>query len=168
MRPAWTSLRAAAAAALLGAAACDGGGGLASDDGCGPASGRVAQVIDGDTIGLESGERVRYLMVDTPENTTDVECYGPEAAQFNADLVDGAEVELTYDEECADDYQRLLAYVSVREREINALLVERGFGCAQYIPPNGADRRDEFESLQSQARAADRGLWGVCPENPCN
>jgi micrococcal nuclease len=170
MRRAWTSLRAGAAAALVSAVACDGGGagGLASDDGCGPASGRVAQVIDGDTIQLESGERVRYLMVDTPESTTDVECYGPEAARFNAELVEGTDVELTYDEECADDYQRLLAYVAVREREINALLVERGFGCALYIPPNGEDRRDEFESLQSQARAADRGLWGACPENPCN
>jgi len=169
----------AAAAALIAAAGCsaggeggddgedDGGGGDTSGR-CGPSGGRVEQVIDGDTIHLDSGERIRYLLVDTPENTSEVECYGPESTQFNADLVDGADVELSYDQECEDDYDRLLAYVTVGEREINSILVERGFGCALYIPPNGEDRREEFESLESRARAENRGLWGVCPENPCN
>jgi micrococcal nuclease len=126
------------------------------------------RAIDGDTIQLESGERIRYLLVDAPENTTEVECFGPEATRFNADLVEGAEVQLDYDQECTDDYDRLLAYVSVGEREVNSLLVERGFGCALYIPPNGADRREEFEDLQDRARAESRGLWGACQENPCN
>jgi micrococcal nuclease len=189
MRPAGVALR-AALAALIAAAGCsqggtddrgddevgDGDGGDDSDDGpsggnadCGPGgSGTVAQAIDGDTIELSSGERIRYLLVDTPESTTDVECYGPEAAQFNADLVEGEEVSLSYDQECVDDYGRVLAYVSLGDREVNSLLVERGFGCALYIPPNGQDRRDEFESLQAAARADGRGLWGACPENPCN
>ncbi len=187
MRAARVVFRGAAAVALIAAAGCAAGGtddsDGAGDDGadddstdgggggadCGPGSrGVVTQVIDGDTIELESGERIRYLLVDTPENTTDVECYGPEATQFNADLVAGEEVELSYDQECADDYGRVLAYVAVGDREINSLLVERGFGCALYIPPNGEERRDEFESLQARARADSRGLWGACPENPCN
>ena len=29
-------------------------------------------------------------------------------------------------------------------------------------------RREEFEGLQAQARAENRGLWAACPENPCN
>lgn len=144
-------------------AACNGGG---SD--CGPTSGRVARVIDGDTIELESGEAIRYLMVDTPENTTSVECYGPEAAAFNADLVEGKDVEIEYDAECEDRYDRLLAYVRVDGREVNSLLVERGFGCVLYIPPNGTDREAEFDALEETARAESRGLWGACPENPCN
>jgi len=183
MRAARVVLRAAVAAALIAAAGCAAGGtdddaddaaddGSADDGGgadCGPGSrGVVTQVIDGDTIELASGERLRYLLVDTPENTSEVECYGPEATQFNADLVEGEEVELSYDQECADDYGRVLAYVSIGDREINSLLVERGFGCALYIPPNGEERRDEFESLQARARADSRGLWGACPENPCN
>jgi micrococcal nuclease len=144
----------------------EGGGG--GNPGCGPARGTVVQVIDGDTIQLDSGDRIRYLLVDTPENTSEVECYGPESTRFNSELVEGADVELTYDQECADDYDRLLAYVTVQGREINSLLVERGFACALYIPPNGEDRRDEFETLESRARAESRGLWGACPENPCN
>ncbi len=143
-----------------------------SDDGssgrCGPSRATVDFVIDGDTVELDSGERIRYLLVDTPENTTEVECFGPEATRFNQELVEGAEVELSYDEECEDNFQRVLAYVTVQDREVNSLLVERGFGCALYIPPNGADRRDEFEALEDRARDENRGLWGACPENPCN
>ncbi len=189
MRLARVALRAALAAALLTAAGCaaggtddgeddDGADGADddSDDGddgssntsCGPESGTVVQVIDGDTVELESGARIRYLLVDTPENTTDVECYGPESTQFNRDVVEGEDVALSYEEECADDYGRVLAFVSVGDREINSLLVERGFGCALYIPPNGEERRDDFESLEARARADSRGLWGACPENPCN
>jgi micrococcal nuclease len=173
MRRAAAVLRAGVAAAVIAAAGCaadDGGGGSGAivNGRCGPSGGRVERVVDGDTIALESGERIRYLLVDTPENTTEVECFGPEATRFNADLVEGADVDLAYDEECEDDYGRLLAYVTVQDREVNSLLVERGFGCALFIPPNGADRREEFESLEAQARAAGRGLWGTCPENPCN
>ena len=57
-----------------------------SEDRCGPAKGVVARVVDGDTIELESGERIRYLMVDTPETFGGEECYGAEAKQFNTDL----------------------------------------------------------------------------------
>jgi len=145
------------------AAACSGGGSE-----CGSTSGTVARVIDGDTIELESGETIRYLMVDTPENTSSVECYGPEATAFNADLVEGKDVDIEYDTECTDRYDRLLAYVSVDGREVNSLLVERGFGCVLYIPPNGTDREEEFDALEATARSDSRGLWGACPENPCN
>lgn len=157
-----SALVASAGLAAL-AAACSPGG---SD--CGPTSGTVARVIDGDTIELESGEAIRYLMVDTPENTSSVECYGPEAAAFNADLVEGKDVEIEYDEECTDRYDRLLAWVSVDGREVNSLLVERGFGCVLFIPPSGADREEEFDALEATARSESRGLWGACPENPCN
>ena len=152
------------AAMLVTAAGCSG-----SEDGrCGPSSGTVARVVDGDTIELESGEKIRYLMVDTPESTTEVECYGPEAKEFNASLVEGKEIELTYDVDCTDRFDRTLAYVTVGDREVNALLVERGFACMLYIPPNGEDRADEFESLEAVAEAENRGLWGACEENPCN
>lgn len=157
MRSALAALVAVAATA----GACSGG------SECGPTSGTVSRVIDGDTIELEGGDTIRYLMVDTPENTSTVECYGPEATAFNADLVEGKDVEIEYDTECTDRYDRLLGYVSVDGREVNSLLVERGFGCVLYIPPNGADRADEFDALEETARAESRGLWGACPENPC-
>lgn len=135
---------------------------------CGPEAGVVARVIDGDTIVLESGETIRYLMVDTPETTSEVECFGADARSFNTDAVGGKAISLRYDVECTDRFDRLLAYVSVDGQEINRLLVERGYGCVLRIAPNGAARADEFEMLEFRARAEGRGLWSACPEpRPC-
>ncbi len=153
-------------AALPLAASCTSGA-----DRCGPSEGVVSHVRDGDTIELESGEVIRYLMVDTPEvahNSSEVsECFGDEAKQFNEDLVAGQTITLEYDTECTDKYDRLLAYVYIGDREINSLLVERGFACVLHIPPNGADRNTEFQTLESLAEQDERGLWGVCESNPC-
>jgi micrococcal nuclease len=151
---------------LLGApllAGCPGEGSA-----CGPTSATVARVIDGDTVELSGGERVRYLLIDTPEITGGKdECFGAEASQFNAQLVDGKTVSLAYDVQCEDRYGRLLAYVSVGDREVNRLLVERGYACVLHIPPNGEDRRVEFLDLQALAKALGRGMWGACPEVSC-
>ena len=77
----------ALALALVLALACDEGGEATSsggDDPCGPTRARVARVIDGDTVELEGGERVRYLMIDTPESTQGkLDCFGHEAAELN-------------------------------------------------------------------------------------
>jgi micrococcal nuclease len=136
---------------------------------CGPSEAVVSRIIDGDTIELESGETIRYLMVNTPETTGGKnECYGANAVQFNTDLVLGKTVELRYDVECTDRFDRTLAYVSVSGQEVNSLLVERGYACVLHIPPNGDSRVAEFEALEDAARADNRGLWGACSPIPCN
>jgi micrococcal nuclease len=146
------------------AAALDGADGASE---CGPSTATVARVIDGDTIELRSGERVRYLMIDTPESTTHTECFGPEAKLLNEMLVDGKEITLTYDQECTDDFDRLLAYVEVSGQEINRVMVERGYACVLHIPPNGDDVSDEYDALETEARMLDKGLWAACDPTPC-
>ncbi|MCA9679220.1 MAG: thermonuclease family protein [Kofleriaceae bacterium] len=142
--------------------------GCGSEPSCGPSTATVTNVVDGDTVDLDSGERVRYLMMDTPESTNGAtDCFGQNAKQFNTDLVLGKQVELTYDVECEDRYGRLLAYVSVGGVEVNSLLVERGYACVLHIPPNGADRVVEFETLEAEAKAAGRGMWGSCEVVTC-
>jgi micrococcal nuclease len=139
-----------------------------SDPRCGPSTGVVATVHDGDTVHLESGETIRYLMVDTPELGNPGDCFADEARQFNSDLVLGREVDLVYDVECTDRYDRLLAYVSVAGREVNSLLLERGYACLLHIPPNGDDRVDQMQALEDEARAAGRGMWGACQVVACD
>lgn len=154
--------------ALLSCSASDDAAGDEAGDGrCGPSEGVVAKVVDGDTIDLESGERVRYLMIDTPESTTEVECWGPEAKQANTELVAGKTVSLAYDVECEDDYGRLLAYVSLGETVINEIMVERGHACVLHIPPNGDAVVETYESLAYAAEMLDKGLWAACDPNPC-
>ncbi|HEY3358237.1 MAG TPA: thermonuclease family protein [Polyangia bacterium] len=151
-------LLAACAAAWAG---CDGGGGGSA---CGPTSGRISNVVDGDTVDLATGERIRYLLVNTPETHGTVECYGPEAAAFNTDLVLDQDVTLEYDVECKDRYGRLLAYVTLTGGPmVNRVLLERGYARILQVPPNGDKYIDEFNELERQARSAGAGLWGACP-----
>ncbi len=134
---------------------------------CGPTSGVVARAVDGDTIDLVSGERIRYLLVDTNELSDD-SCYAEDALVYNRMLVEGKTVTLRYDTECTDFFGRLLAYVSVGDREVNPLLIERGYACVLYIAPNGMDRRSEFQALEAAARTEGRGMWGSCEEVACD
>jgi micrococcal nuclease len=164
-RPAMvTALAMLAMLAASGALGACGGGG----ERCGPREAEVARIIDGDTIELVGGERVRYLMIDTPETTGGKsECYGANAVTLNTELVLGKTVELAYDVECQDRFGRTLAYVSVNGREVNALMIERGYACVLHVPPNGDDRLAELQALEDAARAAGRGLWGACDPIPC-
>ena len=66
---------------------------------CGDTEGKVTRVIDGDTIELESGVKIRYLLVDTPEVSGGVECFGDNAKQYNSDLVLNKTVQISYDEQ---------------------------------------------------------------------
>jgi len=128
----------------------------------------VSRVVDGDTIEvtMPSGktEDVRYIGVDTPETVDPGEpvgCFGPKASHFNENLVEGKRVRLRFDQERRDYYGRLLAYVYLGSRFVNAELLKRGLARALYYSPNGAHRY-QFESIARRAGRAGRGLWGAC------
>lgn len=152
--------------ALLGVAGLAQGCGDEPASRCGARTGVVLRVLDGDTIELESGVIVRYLLVDAPEiahSASEVaECFGDEAKQANSQLVIGAKVELEYDVACEDRFGRTLAHVSVGDRMVNRTLIERGYARVLVIPPN--DRyAEEFEALEAAAESRNAGLWGACP-----
>jgi micrococcal nuclease len=123
-------------------------------------------VVDGDTIVLTGGERVRYIGVDTPESVkpgTPVQCYAKAASHANERMVAGEPVRLRFDAERRDRYGRLLAYV-YRASDglfVNAELVRRGYAVTLTIPPNVAHAA-EFAHLARSARRAGRGLWSAC------
>lgn len=135
---------------------------------CGPQYGTVVNIVDGDTIDLESGVRIRLLLVDTPETTGGkTDCYGPEARAFTTSNLDGKQVSLQYDTECKDRFGRTLAYVTVEGKEINTLLVKNGYACTLYIAPDGTARKVEFEDLEAEAKTNRTGLWGACTKVTC-
>jgi micrococcal nuclease len=120
---------------------------------------RVASVIDGDTIKLENGERVRYIGIDTPETkhpSKPVEYFGREADRANRALVEGKEVRLEFDVQQRDKYGRLLAYVYVGDIFVNAWLVENRYAKVLTIPPN-VRYAERFLELQRRAREEGRG-----------
>ena len=61
----------------------------------------VERVVDGDTLLLASGERVRLIGVDTPETKhpkKPVERFGKEASDFTRQMVEGKRVRLEFDQ----------------------------------------------------------------------
>ncbi len=127
----------------------------------------VVAVIDGGTIELEGGERIRYIGIDTPESTTEHECYGEEAKQRNREIVEGVRVRLEFDVEQFDKYGRTLAYVYVGDLFINEALVAQGFASTLTIPPN-VKFADRFAQLAAAAREQGKGLWSACGGNESN
>lgn len=128
----------------------------------------VAWVIDGDTVALADGRRVRYIGVDTPEKPRgnyDGECFWQEATQANKNWVMGRVVRLEPGVAPRDRYGRLLAYVWItdggQEKMVNEMLLSGGFATPMAIAPN-TRLQGRFEELTANARSASAGLWGQC------
>jgi micrococcal nuclease len=149
------------------------GGGGEGEDGStmdgGAVEALITRVVDGDTVEARIDGRtedVRYIGVDTPESVkpdTPVQCYALAASHFNEDLVEGERVRLSFDAERRDVYGRLLAYVRLDGRFVNAELVRRGYARTLTIPPN-TRYADLFARLEREASAKGRGLWGACAD----
>lgn len=126
-------------------------------------SGVVERVIDGDTVVLKGGDRVRYIGVDTPElhhPNKPVEAYAREAMEFNRRLVEGKKIIMEFDVDREDRYKRKLAYVFLEDGMfVNAELLRQGYAQLLTFPPN-VKYVDLFTKMQKQARDANRGLWG--------
>jgi len=129
------------------------------------------RVVDGDTIIIEGGERVRYIGIDAPETKhprKPVEYFGREAAEFNRELVEGKRIRVEFDVAARDKYGRLLGYVylnpqspadtEAKEVFVNAELVRAGYAKAYTVPPN-VRHTEHFLKLDREARQNRRGLW---------
>ncbi|MFC2060606.1 thermonuclease family protein [Chloroflexota bacterium] len=123
-----------------------------------PGIAQVTRVIDGDTIIIDTGQRVRYIGIDTPETYPLLEDHGLEALQANRELVEGKTVHLEQDVSETDKYGRLLRYVYVNDIFVNAELVRQGLAQAKAYPPD-TKYQDYLEKLETGARQTGKGMW---------
>ena len=127
-------------------------------------SAKVTRVIDGDTIEIESGRKIRYIGIDTPETVdprTTPQCFGREASAKNKELVEGKMIELEKDISETDKYTRLLRYVFVDNILVNDYLVRQGFAHAFSYPPD-IKYQEQLRQAEQEARDNNRGLWSTC------
>jgi len=125
----------------------------------------VSRVIDGDTIMLSDGRRLRYIGIDTAETvhpTKEVGCFGKDSSAFNKALVEGKTVELEKDIGETDRYQRLLRYVWLDQVLVNDYLVREGYAYVSTYPPDVKYQR-LFQAAQTEAQSQSKGLWAACP-----
>ena len=134
----------------------------------------IESVHDGDTLrarvatpnavvtDLES-TRVRLIGLDTPEISPAVECWGAEATMSLTTLLPpGSSVWAAPDLEVRDQYGRHLLYLWTPDgRFVNADLVAQGDGAVMVFAPNTL-HEPLLRSLEAEAAAAGRGLWGAC------
>ena len=124
----------------------------------------VKRVIDGDTLEIESGQKVRYIGIDTPElhdPRKPVGCFGEEAKSANSALVEGKDVRLEKDVSETDKFGRLLRYVYVGDVMVNEYLVRQGFAHVATFPPDVAHQSLLLQA-QQEAHENLRGLWSAC------
>ncbi len=122
----------------------------------------VSYVIDGDTVILAGGERIRLIGINAPELESDNQAaqpYSLEARLALAELVMGRDVELKVGEEKYDRYGRTLAYILIDDDiDVQVSLLEKGYAAVIAIPPN-IQRVNRYLSAEKLARSSQLGIW---------
>ncbi len=124
----------------------------------------VARVIDGDTIELDDGTRVRLVQIDSPE-LKGAECYATKAAaELRRMLPVGQKVSLEADPglDQTDRYDRQLRYVRKGGVNVNVALVKRGAASVWFYQGDRGKYAEKLMASARQAKQAKRGLWGAC------
>ena len=148
---------------------------------------KVVDVIDGDTIKikrLEGGKIegkdkiiVRLIGINTPEVVDPrrpVECFGKEASKYMKSIAEGKVAALEFDlsQDKFDKYDRLLAYVFIKESGIypnnvlflNEKMIKEGYAY-EYTYNIPYKYQIEFKDLERWSRKYEVGLWAA---NTCN
>ena len=128
----------------------------------------VARVIDGDTIALTNGTRVRLVQIDAPELSSG-ECFSAASRSTLARLLPvGTRVLLEYDRRLdrVDRYGRTLAYVRKGLENVNVTLVDRGAASVWFYDGDRGRYATRLMRAARAAKAAKRGLWKACPGTP--
>lgn len=132
----------------------------------------VTRVSDGDTVVLDDGDAVRFLVMNTPELSSD-DCYAYLAKDYArlAVTTSGGRVCLVADPTSGDRdlYDRLLRYVYVsdpaagpRPVNLNLRLVRLGYARVYYPYAFGRLYEQQAKAMQAMAQAESRGGWGAC------
>jgi len=123
----------------------------------------VDYVVDGDTIELRSGERVRLIGINTPEMG---QPYSAEAKNKLKELVEGKEVILEKDITDKDQYSRLLRYIWLENTLINLEMVRLGYANSYTYPPD-VKYQDQIVAAERETREKQIGLWAPAETGEC-
>ncbi|OGR31022.1 MAG: hypothetical protein A2139_08495 [Desulfobacca sp. RBG_16_60_12] len=127
-----------------------------------PQAALVVRIVDGDTLMLEGGIKVRVLGIDAPEMEKDgqpADFLAHQAKAALAELILNRTVSLSYDRLRYDHYGRLLAYLFLPDHTlVNTELVRRGLARVYFIAPNLRYQKDLL-TAQQEAIEARRGIW---------
>lgn len=120
---------------------------------------KVIEVTDGDTLKLESGQKVRLLGINTPEKGKP---FYAEAKAYTFQFVNRT---LRFESYGYDKYNRLLAHAFDGSLHLNGELISQGLALLYYY------EEDRYYTLldraEERAREQERGLWKKSPFASC-
>ncbi len=121
----------------------------------------VVRVIDGDTVELKGGDRLRLLGIDTPERG---QRFHDEATELLEKLAMGKMSGIEYGLHRRDKYGRLLGFLYIDDTLFaNRTIIDSGLGNL-FLFDDQDLKREQFKELltsQRQAIKDKRGIWGM-------
>jgi endonuclease YncB( thermonuclease family) len=132
------------------------------------ASGRVAEVVDGDTVALDGGAEVRLVGIQAPKLPLGRPNFrawplAPEAKSGLDRLALGKTATLSYGGARVDRHGRLLAHLHVGGEAggtwVQGEMLRLGLARV-YTFHDNRSRAAEMLALEREARSAGRGIWG--------
>jgi hypothetical protein len=120
----------------------------------------VKRIVDGDTIELENGIKIRLLGLNTPEKNRP---YYFEAKDYLKRLILDKKVEIK--SQGTDKYGRILGYVFLDKENVNELILGNGFANLYYY-----DKDEYFKDLsyaENFARENELGIWKKSQDSGC-
>lgn len=124
-----------------------------------------SKCVDGDTAYfiMDNKEiKTRFLAIDTPESTNEIEPYGKEASDFTCNKLKSAKkIELEFDpnSDLKDKYDRYLVWVFLDDYLLQDLIIKEGLGEVAYLYGNYT-YTDILKDHQEIAKANKLNMWG--------
>jgi len=125
---------------------------------------RVVRVVDGDTIDIIGGKRIRLIGINTPEigyRGKSSEPFAAEAKHAMSDMLNSStyRIKLQFGRQHYDRYGRILAHAFLADgRNIAEQLLRQGLAVRVAFPPN-LWGQDCYHRSERQARRVKKGLW---------
>lgn len=143
---------------------------------CAKHIGVVSRVIDGDTLELKNGQKVRLIGLDAPETRRNHRLqrqmkqyglsadqtidYGRRSKKYLDELTGGKKVKIKYGKDRHDRYGRILAYMYLDDGTfLNERIIEDGYAVAFIKYP--FKYKNKFLEAEINARNSKRGLWNI-------
>ena len=127
---------------------------------------KLDKCIDGDTASFIYKKEIvkfRFLSIDTPESTTEIEDYGPEASEYTCDaLKNASKIEVEFDENSTkqDKYDRYFAYIFVDDELLQEKLLYEGLADLKY-DKNNYKYSDRLKNANQYAKDNFLGIYST-------
>jgi endonuclease YncB( thermonuclease family) len=134
------------------------------------AASNVAKIVDGDTITMSNGEKVRLIQIDTPELGSN-ECYAEQSrSELSKLLNQPGKLSLKSDSklDATDKYGRSLRYVFIGRTNINLKMIEIGAAAPYFYQGGLGVYSKQFLKAAENAKKKVLGLWNLCPGSKLN